>query len=171
MLYIQGGCSLQRYECIRPMWYPHFLQVIQPSRIVNSVISPEIIPQSYKGKNILILSDNISTIAFLNHMCPVRELTQLAKAIWAECMDNNVMIYARHLPGRSNVETDSLSGLQDKYEWRLHPMIFHLLDSMWGPHIVDRFSSFVTTHLPFYNSRYFDSQTCGVDGLAQRNWE
>jgi len=33
------------------MGYPHFLQVIKPSRTVNSVISSEIIPQSYKGQN------------------------------------------------------------------------------------------------------------------------
>jgi hypothetical protein len=65
-----------------------------------------------KNKTIQILSDNITTIAYLNHMGgPVIELTQLAKAIWAECLDNNVMIYARHLPGRSNVEADSLSRL------------------------------------------------------------
>lgn len=39
------------------------------------------------------------------------ELTQLAKAIKAECLDNCVMIYVRHLPGFSSIEANSLSRL------------------------------------------------------------
>lgn len=124
-----------------------------------------------KNKHIQILSDNITAIAYLNHMGgPGKDLTQLAQVIWAECLENNIMITARHLPGKNNIAADRLSRLNDKSEWRLHPQIFDMLDVMWGPHTVDRFSSFVTTHLPFYNTRYLDPYSSGVDALAQTDW-
>ena len=45
-----------------------------------------------------------------------------------------------------------------------------ILDSVWGPHHVDRFSSFMTTQLPEYNSMFSDPMTHGVNALAQTDW-
>ncbi|XP_043246606.1 uncharacterized protein LOC122394089 isoform X3 [Amphibalanus amphitrite] len=44
------------------------------------------------------------------------------------------------------------------------------LESIFGPHTVDRFASLSTAQLPVYNSRFRDPATSGVDALGQRDW-
>lgn len=125
-----------------------------------------------RNQTIQILSDNVTTVAYLNHMGgPSLKLTEIAKAIWSECLKNKIMLVARHLPGKYNVTADGLSRYQDKYEWFLHPRLFGYLDRMWGPHTCDRFASMTTTQLPVYNSRFLDPLTSGVDALAQVDWQ
>ena len=45
-----------------------------------------------------------------------------------------------------------------------------MLDSIWGPHMIDRFASENTTQIPKYNPLYWDRTTPGVDALAQQDW-
>lgn len=123
------------------------------------------------GRTIQVVSDNISTVAYLNHMGgPSVELNQLATAIWAEAINNHVSLTCCHIPGKQNVVPDHLSRLNDKYEWQLNPALFRLLDEMWGPHTVDRFASILTAQLDNFNSRFYHPQASGVDALAQQNW-
>ena len=125
-----------------------------------------------KDKRVIILSDNISTVAYINHMGgPVTQLTEIAKQIWAEAISYNVTILARHLSGKMNVQADSLSRLLDKHEWALARPTFKYLDATWGPHTVDRFASATTTQLPIYNARYLDPNHMQVDALAQQDWK
>jgi ribonuclease HI len=127
--------------------------------------------EEFRGKNIQILSDNVTTVAYLNHMGgPYKDLTDLARVIWLECLQNRTNIVSRHLRGLLNTRADHLSRLIDKFEWRLHPRLFRMLDVMWGPHTIDRFASLTTTHLARYNSRYCDPNSVGVDALAQKDW-
>ena len=127
--------------------------------------------KQFHCKIIQILSDNVTTVAYLNHMGgPYKDLTDLACVIWLECFRNRVIVISRHLKGVLNVRADQLSRLQTKFEWRLHPLLFKMLDRLWGPHSVDRFASLTTTHLKQYNSRFFDPLSSGVDALAQKDW-
>lgn len=126
-----------------------------------------------KGKVIQLLSDNVTTVSYLNHMGgPSLELSQLARAVWAECLENSITLIARHLPGKINVTADYLSRLGSKFEWKLHPRLFGYIEQLWGPHTCDRFASVQTAQLPCYNSRYWDPLTCtsGIDALAQKDW-
>ena len=124
-----------------------------------------------QGKTIQILSDNITTVAYINHMGgPVQELTNIAKAIWKEVVSNNTTIVARHLSGRLNTQADLLSRMRDKHEWMISRPLFTLLDSVWGPHTIDRFASMTSAQLPLYNTRYLDPNGMSVDALAQRDW-
>lgn len=123
------------------------------------------------NKTIQVLSDNISTVAYLNHMGgPNHELSQVAETIWTEAVQNNVKLVCRHIPGAQNVTSDGLSRLDDKFEWKLHPEVFKTIDNMWGPHTVDRFASLQTAHLPRFNSRFHHPLSEGIDALAQQNW-
>ena len=125
-----------------------------------------------KGKSIQILSDNISAVAYLNHMGgPSRELTDIAALIWEFALTRDIDIQAAHLAGRLNVEADYLSRLPSHYEWQLHPGLFKILDAKWGPHSIDRFATMNNAQLPTYNSRYYDPMTSGVDALSQQDWE
>lgn len=126
---------------------------------------------SLKGKNVQVLSDNITTVAYLNHLGgPGRDLTELTSAIWMETYEAGITLTARYLQGSRNIEADQLSRVSPMYEWKLNPGVFQCLDNMWGPHDVDRFATMLNTHLPCYNSFQFDPMTSGVDALAQDDW-
>ena len=124
-----------------------------------------------ENKTINILSDNITTIAYINHMGgPMDELTNIAKLIWAEAIQHNITIVAKHLSGRLNTQADGLSRAVDKHEWMLSKPLFLYLDSVWGPHSIDRFASMTSTQLPVYNSRFWDPNGMLMDALAQKDW-
>ena len=126
-----------------------------------------------KNKTVQILSDNVTTVAFINHLGGnVTQLTELAKAIWALAFQHNINLIAKHLPGILNSHADHLSRLtpQSTYSWKLNPKVFRYLDSLFGPHTIDRFADISNFQIPTYNSLYLDPLTSEVDALAQQNW-
>lgn len=123
------------------------------------------------GKNVEILSDNITTVALINKFgsSDVR-LDAISQAIWSFAFQNRMMLTAHHISGESNVHPDALSRLPLRHEWFLHPEVFQQLDRMFGPHSIDRFATCTTALLPVYNSRFSDPGTAGVDALGQSDW-
>ncbi len=127
--------------------------------------------EELSGKSVQILSDNVSTVANINFQGgPSASLTGVARAIWSVALKNNITLSLRFLRGVDNVHADALSRLEDKYGWKLHPVLFQALDDRWGPHTVDRFADMNNTQLQVYNSRYKDPHSSGVDALSQRDW-
>lgn len=125
-----------------------------------------------KGKSVEVVSDNISTVAYLNHLGgPARDLSDMATAIWSFAFQHNMHITPRHLAGRNNTLADALSRLNPRYEWKLYTALFKWLDRKWGPHTIDRCATILNTQLPRYNSRFFDPRAEAVDALAQNNWQ
>ena len=123
------------------------------------------------GKSLHILSDNISAVAYLNHLGgPSKDLTDIASAIWEFAMTRDIDLRASHLAGRLNQDADQLSRLPCHYEWQLHRGIFNILEEKWGPHSIDHFATLANTQLPLYNSRYYDPGSSGVDALSQQDW-
>ena len=124
-----------------------------------------------RGKNIQVLTDNISAMAYLNHKGgPSPALSKLAKAIWAEAIEIGVSIKCAHIAGVEKQESDFWSRRANKHNWRLHPRLFAYLDRLWGPHTVDRFANCQNTQLPRFNSRYWEPLSEAVDALSQDNW-
>ena len=66
------------------------------------------------------------------------------------------------------VQADALSRLQSQHEWELNLNLYHYLDTVCGPHTIDRFATIKTTKCKRYNSRY--PGCCGVDALHQSDW-
>ena len=88
-----------------------------------------------RGKSVQIVTDNISAMAYINHMGgPSPGLTKIAKDIWVTSNQFNMTLSATYLAGCLNVEADYLSRLSTQYEWTLHPSLFQYLDSLWGLH-------------------------------------
>ena len=123
-----------------------------------------------QGKCVQIVSDNITTVAYLNHLGrPVQELSVLKETIFIEAQQANVTLSARFLAGKHNTEADHLSRLI-AYSWKLHPNLFGYLDQIWGPHTIDRFASASNAQISVYNSQYHHFISSGVDALAQQDW-
>ena len=110
-----------------------------------------------------VLSDNVTAIAYLNHMGGQDWLlSTLAMTIFVECQDIGVHLKAKFLAGKNNAWVDRLSHQKSHFKWKLNPLIFRKLDQMWGPHKVDRFASLLNNQLPEYNSFFRDPCTSGV---------
>ena len=119
-----------------------------------------------------VFTDNVSATAYINFQGgPSWDLTELVTTIWTLAWENNIVLSAKHLAGRLNVQADYLSRMSTPYDWKLHPRLFQYLNKVWGPHSIDRLSSMTSTHLPVYNSWFWDPATSAVDALAQHNWQ
>jgi hypothetical protein len=131
--------------------------------------------QTFQGilrtKSVQILTDNATALAYImNKGGPVKELTDIAKAIWVLSVEQNIHLQVSHIKGVDNCEADGLSRIQDNYNWKLNPLLFRMIDKLFGPHTVDRFASGVNTQLTRFNTRFWEPFTEGVDALAQQNW-
>ena len=83
-----------------------------------------------QNRTILLRLDNVTAIAFLNRMGGTYSvsLCNLAVQIWKRCLERNMFIHAKHLPGKLNVRADWHSQhTQDCSNWQLHPLIFQQL--------------------------------------------
>ena len=116
------------------------------------------------GKSLEILSDNATVVALINKLgSSDSRLDAIAQNIWSFAFKHQLMLVAHHIAGCLNVCPDALSRIPLRHDWTLHPSVFRQLESMFGPHTVDRFASLSTTLLPVYNSRFRDPATSGVD--------
>jgi len=123
------------------------------------------------GKCIQVLTDNISAVAYLNHMGgPSPRLSRLALAIWAEAIDIGVSIKFAHIAGVMNWESDFWSQKPDKHNWMLHPKLFNYLNRLWVPHTINSFANCQNAQLPRFNSRYWEPLSEAVDALSHGNW-
>jgi hypothetical protein len=73
--------------------------------------------------------------------------------------------YSRYIRSTANVFADSLSREVDRDDGQLNPHIFTYLDSLWGPHSIDRFATHGNSQLARYNSRSRDPTSEAVDCL------
>jgi hypothetical protein len=127
--------------------------------------------EDLKGHSVQVLSDNVTTCAYINHMRGSSiDLHDIATSIWACAAENNILLSAHYIAGKNNQKADALSRLPVCLEWKLHPAMFRILDRRWGPHTIDRFATMCNTQLPVYNSRLADPLSAGIDALAQADW-
>jgi hypothetical protein len=63
------------------------------------------------------------------------------RKFWELIDTNNMSIRARYIRSAANVWADRLSRETDIDEWQLEPRIFTYLDSLWGPHSIDKFAT------------------------------
>ena len=128
--------------------------------------------EKIKGKHVQILSDNVTTVAYINHMGgSTQELSDLMTTIWNFAQNLGVTLTSKHLAGVKNIQADRLSRIITLYDWQLSRRVFQHLDVLWGPHTIDRFAAEHNTMLPRFNSMYAEPNSEAIDALAQQNWK
>lgn len=60
-----------------------------------------------------------------------------------------------NIQGQKNKIANKLSKTIDTDDWRLNPTVFHELDSLWGPHTVDRMADDQNKHIQRFNSKWW----------------
>ena len=81
----------------------------------------------YKQYYIGIKSDNTSAVSYINAMGGMTSisLNSISVEIWNWCIQRDIMISAKHIPGTENFQADFLSRhFSDSKEWMLKPCIF-----------------------------------------------
>lgn len=81
----------------------------------------------------------------------------------------------RQLCYHENVRADTISKSVDCDDWEIDTSIFSHLNSVWGPHTVDRFASDYNTKCTIFNSKHYCPGTSGINAFDQHwgrenNW-
>ncbi|XP_056593677.1 uncharacterized protein LOC130412904 [Triplophysa dalaica] len=120
-------------------------------------------------KHVLIRTDNMSVVSYINRQGEVRSGTLFKQAasllLWAD--RHLLSVRAVHIPGRLNCGADMLSreGLPHG-EWRLHPDSVRSIWERFGTAEVDLFATSENAHCPLYFS--LTHSPMGSDALTVR---
>ena len=119
-----------------------------------------------------ILSDNVTTVAYLNNMGGTKKgCNEIARDIWKWCESRNNFIIAAHIPGKSNEIADKMSrSLKDNMEWKLNADIFKKICDIFGRPEIDLFASRINKQVVRYFSWKPDPDAEAVDALSE-NWK
>ena len=125
-------------------------------------------------KSVLLCTDNTTVACYLNKQGGARSMTLSIKAeeilLW--CQSHQVVLLARHVPGKLNILADALSRshMVLNTEWTLaHSLLLPLWDRWFRPHI-DLFATRFNHRLPVYVSPVPDPAAWAVDALSL-SWE
>jgi len=126
------------------------------------------------GSAVEVLSDNSTTVAYINKQGGTRSATLCALALqfWQWCRERRIHVVATHIAGVNNVLADALSrGSTDHpTEWTLHKSVFHRIKQTWETPWIDMFASEKNHLLPTFFSASLSPSTSGVNAMTQ-NWE
>ena len=89
-----------------------------------------------------------------------------ALAIFAMCVNNCIRIEPEWIPREQNQLVDYCSRIIDHDDWMLNPAVFGWLESLWGPHTIDRFANSVNAQVARFNSRFWTPGSEAVDAFT-----
>jgi len=122
-----------------------------------------------KGKNIKWFTDNQNCSRIIKAGSMKQHLQRLALSIFSVCMRENISIEVQWIPRELNTKADYISKMIDHEDWGVSTEFFEFIDSLWGPHSVDRFASSLNNKTKIFNSLFWNPSTSAVDCFTQ-NW-
>ena len=90
----------------------------------------------------------------------------IALDIFDFCRKFNIIFVPQWVPRELNACADEISNVIDFDDWCTTQGFFAHLDSIWGPHTVDRFANASNAHLPRFNSRFRVPCSEAVDAFS-----
>ena len=123
-------------------------------------------------EDILILSDNSTTIAYINKMGGTHSFrcNKIARKIWDFAEKRKLWLVATHIPGLENEEADFLSrNFSDDTEWSLCSEIFQIIIQNWGKPDIDLFASRLNHKVDKFVSWFNEPGTLAVNAFTL-NW-
>jgi hypothetical protein len=135
------------------------------------VIWKALMLQQWTGKNIRVMCDNTTTIAYVNKFEGTRSqaLLHLSRRIWNFCLQTDTRLHLQYVASAFNPADASFRRMESQLEWRIATKYFVHLNRKWGPYTVDMFAHRTNHHLPLCDLEVrLDSPSdgCHVDGLA-----
>lgn len=119
--------------------------------------------------SVRVLSDNATTVAYINKMGGVRSprCNKIAYEIWKTCEQRSLWLIAAHIPGVQNDLADSLSRkFSNNVEWCLNQNIFNIICNRMGHPSVDLFATRLNTKLQKFCSWKPDPDAWRIDAFS-----
>ena len=103
------------------------------------------------------------------------DLHAIALKVFNIAIQYQIHLEPEWVPRELNQRADLLSRIVDYDDWFLNPAVFGWLDTMWGPHTVDRFADHNNRQLSRFNSRCWSPGSEAVDAFTvdwstENNW-
>jgi hypothetical protein len=141
--------------------------------VVGSLLSGCIVPLYLDSQvAVMILGGDIPQYPRKNFGGSKKEeLQELVIRIFDLPDTHNFGIQPIWMSQEQNERADFNSHLNEynHYDFSLKPEIFHWLDTMYGPHTIDRFTSDDSTQLPHYNTNFYSKNASKLDEFMF-NW-
>ncbi len=155
----------------RYTWAEHEVSKSSTWRELKGVaLALEAFSPNLKGKCVKVHSDNTGVESIIKKGSMKRELHMLSLDIANTCKSMGIMLQVQWVPRELNVEADLISREVDLDDWGVSREFFDMIDSLYGPHTVDRFADNLNCRLPRFNSKYWCPNTSLVDAFSV-SWE
>lgn len=116
-----------------------------------------------------VVSDNTTTVSYINHMGGTRSegCNAIAHDIWSWCEERDLWLLAAHIPGVQNVQADKESRcFTENTEWELNNELFRQITHKWGYPEVDLFASRLNAKVSNYVSWHPDPGSMFVNAFS-----
>ena len=111
-------------------------------------------------------TDNQNVVRALSNGSKPELVQELVVDIFKLCIEFNIQLFPEWIPRTDNQWADVVSKDIDRDDYMLHPDIFAVLDVIWGPHSIDRFSSFRTRQIPRFCSWWASPFSEAIDAFT-----
>ena len=135
----------------------------------------EAIAQKLSNLRIRWFTDNQNVVRILQVGSAKSHIQVEACKVFKTCIQYNIRLEPEWIPREKNQLADYVSRIVDYDDWQLDPVVFAMLNTLWGPYSVDRFASSYNAQLVQFNSRFASHGTEAVDAFTvdwhgENNW-
>ena len=128
-----------------------------------------------KHERVRWFTDNQNVVRIVQYGSTKPSLQAEALGIFSLCVQGNIRLEPEWIPREQNELADYYSRVVDCDDWMLNPTIFAWLDTIWGPHSIDRFANAKNAQLQRFNSRFWFPGSEAVDAftctwVGENNW-
>jgi hypothetical protein len=132
-------------------------------------------PEAVRNAAVVAMTDNTTVVGYIKNQgggTHSRILSNLTGQMLDWTQSNQIVLSAKHVPGRLNTRADKLSRAEQLLpgEWSLNTRICSRLWKLWGRPMVDIFATRDNHRLPLFFSPMKDELSIGTDGLSQ-SWD
>ena len=118
-------------------------------------LSLEAFGPNIAGHRLRWYTDNQNVVRVIRIGSMIKELHELALDIFFFLSEHREMqLDVVWIPRDQNVVADRLSKITDYDDYSVRDDVFTRLDSLWGPHSIDRFACSYNAKLPRFDSRF-----------------
>lgn len=108
--YYQGRYAYGKWNDSEPDFIDKYDPSINFLELYSIVLSVELWCHLLKNRRVTIYSDNLSAVHMVNNSTSVcKRCMKLIRIMTLTCLKNNTRVFVKHLPGKFNILSDSLS--------------------------------------------------------------
>ena len=124
----------------------------------------------FRGKHVVLLEDNTGVEHLLRHFSSrVPALQQELRRLSAILIKNNITLESVRVASADN-PADAPSRYTSKMRVIVSDVAFRSVESLHGPHTIDRFASWDTSRCDLFNCGHGDARALAVDCFSQSDW-